>query len=98
MNCHNTKNKNHSKHKNGLNNHLLHMIICCGLPIAIIAMLPFIASLSPSVAGVLGKIAPFFCPLMMLSMIPMMMRESKDQNCSPKGNEKELADIKKPVE
>ena len=78
MNCHED-----SKENSKLNplKHMLHMIICCGLPIIIIALLPFIAKLSPSAGNAIGKIAPFLCPLMMLLMVPMMMRSTKKGSC-----------------
>ncbi|MDF2909047.1 MAG: uncharacterized protein K0R34_4368, partial [Herbinix sp.] len=57
--------------------HMLHMILCCGLPIVIIAMLPFIASVSPAMAGLLGVVAPFICPVMMGGMMIMMFRGNK---------------------
>ncbi|GKU27591.1 hypothetical protein CFOLD11_44180 [Clostridium folliculivorans] len=98
MSCHNTGNENKSNHKHGGNKHLLHMIICCGLPIVIIFMLPFIASLSPSIAGVLGKIAPFLCPIMMLAMMPMMMGHNKKKSCCSNDSDKEVVDIKKTIE
>ncbi|MDT8718650.1 hypothetical protein IAI10_18460 [Clostridium sp. 19966] len=98
MSCHNTGNENRSNHKHGFNKHLLHMVICCGLPIVILFMLPFIASLSPGFAEVLRKIAPFLCPLMMILMMPMMMRGNKKESCCSDDNEKEIVDIKKPIE
>jgi hypothetical protein len=69
-------NKEHSSLK-----HMLHMILCCGLPIIIILALPYIAGLSPAVAGVLGFIAPFICPIMMGGMLFMMLRGNKRSCC-----------------
>lgn len=78
MNCHN--NNNNDK-PNGVSfGHLLHLIICCGLPIMIIFSLPFIAKLSPAVASMLATIAPFICPIMMGGMIIMMFKRNKDTN------------------
>jgi len=59
---------NHSPMK-----HMLHMILCCGLPIVIIVLLPFISKFSPKASIFLGIIAPFICPLMIIGMIPMML-------------------------
>ncbi|GFZ33880.1 hypothetical protein CSC2_44060 [Clostridium zeae] len=95
MGCHNTGDENKSKHNHGFNKHMMHMIICCGLPIGIIFFLPFIASLSPSLAGVLGKIAPFLCPIMMFAMIPMMMGRKKQSCCSE--DKKEVTEIKESI-
>ena len=75
MNCHGDnkeKQRSHSPLK-----HMLHMLICCGLPIVIIGLLPFIARINPAAGGALGKIAPYLCPVMMLAMLPMMLGGSK---------------------
>ena len=69
-------NKEHSPLK-----HMLHMVLCCGLPIVIILALPLIAGISPAVAGVLGFIAPFICPVMMGGMLFMMLRSNKRSCC-----------------
>lgn len=57
--------------------HSLHMILCCGIPIVILLMLPFIARVSPWGAGILSLIAPFICPLMMGGMVFIMFRNTK---------------------
>jgi hypothetical protein len=69
-------NKGHNPMK-----HMLHMVLCCGLPIIILFSLPFIARFSPAVAGILGGIAPFICPIMMGSMVFMMFRGEKHSCC-----------------
>ncbi|MBH1939842.1 hypothetical protein I5677_02900 [Mobilitalea sibirica] len=56
---------------------MLHMIICCGLPILIILALPLIASINSGVAAILGVIAPFICPVMMGGMMFMMFKGNK---------------------
>lgn len=72
----NSNSKEHSPMK-----HMIHMILCCGLPIVIIALLPFIAGFSPAMAGLLGVIAPFICPVMMGGMMIMMFRSNKHSCC-----------------
>lgn len=52
--------------------HLLHMIICCGLPLLIILLLPFITGVSPAAATILAFIVPFIYPIMMGAMLFMM--------------------------
>ncbi|MDF2907320.1 MAG: uncharacterized protein K0R34_2641 [Herbinix sp.] len=74
--------KNQSEKEHSPMKHMLHMILCCGLPIVIIAMLPFIASFSPAMAGLLGVIAPFICPVMMGGMMIMMFRGNKKSCCA----------------
>lgn len=75
------ENKKHSPLR-----HMVHMVLCCGLPILIIMMLPFVAGFSPAVATVLGFIAPFICPLMMGGMVFMMFKSQKKSNCCDKEN------------
>lgn len=83
MKCHgdNGGNQKHSMLK-----HMLHMILCCGLPIVIIGFLPFITKFSPGAAGLLAIIAPFICPLMMVGMMVMMMRGNKKGSCCDNKN------------
>lgn len=82
MNTDNTdgKGKNHGCHNKSHSpiKHMLHMVLCCGLPIVIILALPFIAKINPAVATILGFIAPFICPLMMGGMIFMMFKGNKN--------------------
>jgi hypothetical protein len=61
--------------------HMLHMVLCCGLPIVIILSLPLIARFNPAIAGILGVIAPFICPIMMGGMIFMMFGKKKKSCC-----------------
>jgi len=75
-NNHKLKQANHSPGK-----HMLHMVLCCGLPMIILSMLPYIARISPAASQVLGYIAPFICPVMMGLMIFMMFRCSKHSCC-----------------
>lgn len=77
------KNKKEECNNHGHNpmKHMLHMILCCGLPIVIILALPFIARVSPAIAGLLGIIAPFICPIMMGGMLFMMFGKKKASCC-----------------
>lgn len=71
--------------------HALHMLICCGLPLLIIGLLPIIAGYSPGVSLILGFIAPFICPLMMGGMMFMMFKgkrnKGKSSCCDSKNDE-----------
>ncbi|MBU3104513.1 hypothetical protein [Clostridium gasigenes] len=102
MNCHKDNKKNKSKHKHSPLKHMLHMVLCCGLPIVIIAFLPLIMRFSPSTGGVLARIVPFLCPVMMILMIPMMMGGNKNKSCCESKNNdhgnKEVAKFKQPIE
>ncbi|MBE6068021.1 MAG: hypothetical protein E7211_10070 [Clostridium lundense] len=83
MKCHgdNGGNQKHSMLK-----HVLHMILCCGLPIVIIGLLPIITKFSPGTASLLAVISPFICPLMMVGMMVMMMRGNKKGSCCENKN------------
>lgn len=50
--------------------HMMHMVLCCGLPLLILLVLI-------GYKGVLLNIVPFLCPIMMLIMVPMMLRGQK---------------------
>lgn len=69
--------KSCDNHKHSPMKHLLHMIICCGLPLLIILLLPLITGVSPTAATILAFIAPFICPIMMGAMVFMMLRGHK---------------------
>jgi len=82
MNDHVNDEKNENKGKHSSMKHILMMILCCGLPILLIAVLPFLKIGSTSFKVTLLSIIPFLCPLMMLFMIPMMLKGSKkDKSC-----------------
>jgi hypothetical protein len=73
--------KNYGDNKHSLLKHMLHMVICCGLPIVIVGFLPLIARLSPGAGIVIGRIAPFLCPIMMVAIMVMMMGGNKKKGC-----------------
>jgi len=73
--------------------HMLHMVLCCGLPIAIILSLPFVAGISPGIAGILGVIAPFICPIMMGGMMLMMFSKKKSSCCDETKTETNSSEI-----
>lgn len=72
-------------HKHSSLKHMRHMLLCCGLPIVIVGLVPFIVRINPTAGGILGRIAPFLCPIMMLAMLPMMLgghkKDGKKASC-----------------
>lgn len=82
MKCHgnNSDDNGHGKSHKGHLSHLLMMALCCGAPIMIILLVPFLIKNGASgIAKPLTVIAPFLCPLMMVFMIPMMLKGGKDK-------------------
>lgn len=71
MNCHDNKNSNNKSHNPV--KHLFHMIICCGVPILIVAVLPFF-NLNSGLRATIASITQFICPIMMIFMVPMMLK------------------------
>lgn len=82
----NFKSKIKGKKEHSPIRHMLHMVLCCGLPVIILIFLPFIAGVSPALAGLLGMIAPFICPIMMGLMMFMMFRGGEKHSCCDKSN------------
>jgi hypothetical protein len=81
MKCHGENKGNKGKHKHNPMKHMLHMLLCCGLPMIIVALLPLITKLSPGTAGFIGKVIPFLCPIMMVGMMFSMVGGSKEKSC-----------------
>lgn len=88
MNCHGDNKEKKDAHKHSAWKHMIHMAICCGLPIVVIAALPLIAKISPRASGILVWIAPFLCPIMMITMLPMMFGHNKKDDCHENSNVK----------
>lgn len=85
MNCHGN-NKNGENKKHNPIKHMIMMVLCCGLPLLIVSVLPFI-SIGEGFKTVISGIAPFMCPIMMIFMIPMMVRGMKNGDCCSKNKE-----------
>ena len=93
MSCHGNNKESKGTHNHSPIKHLLHMILCCGLPILIFAALPFISRISPGSSRMLAVIAPFICPIMMIGMIPLILGGGKNRRsgcCENKGNNDSL--------
>lgn len=102
MSCHGNNKENKGTHNHSPIKHMLHMILCCGLPILIFAALPFISRVSPGASRILAFIAPFICPIMMIGMIPMMLgggNNKKSSCCENKeSNSSAQLELNKPAE
>ncbi|OPJ55733.1 hypothetical protein [Clostridium oryzae] len=82
MNCHKD-----GKNKPKYLGHMLHMVLCCGLPIVIVGIIPVVSAFSLSASKILAGIVPFICPLMMLSMIGMMFLGGRKRSCCSKNED-----------
>lgn len=87
MKCHGDNKNNQGNHKHSPLKHMLHMILCCGLPIVILALLPLISKFSVSTGSVIARIVPFICPIMMIGMMFMMRGGNKNSSCCDKTND-----------
>lgn len=78
MNCHGSKNDNQSDQEkpHSALKHMLHMILCCAIPILLVAALPFL-KLNGILNTAILSISPLICPIMMGFMIFMMVKGSK---------------------
>ena len=86
-NVNNEKKENKGGHSSM--KHILMMVLCCGLPILLIAVLPFLIG-NTAFRITLASIIPFLCPILMLFMIPMMLKGSKEgKSCHNNNNNKE---------
>jgi len=83
MKCHGNNNSNEKKHSPI--KHILMMVLCCGLPILIVGVLPFL-NIGGGFKAVIASITPFICPIMMLFMIPMMFKDMKKGDCCSNKN------------
>lgn len=98
MNCHGNNKENHKGHNHSPLKHMLHMILCCGLPIVIVGFLPLISRISPNAGSFVTKIVPFLCPIMMIGMIPMMFGGNKKSSCCENKDETKALELNKTVE
>ncbi|MEY8000515.1 hypothetical protein AB8U03_09970 [Clostridium sp. Mt-5] len=75
--------------------HMLMMVLCCAIPIILVASLPFLG-LAPRFKIMLAAAAPFICPIMMLLMvIVMFMHSKKNKCCNDMEENKENTNVKK---
>jgi uncharacterized membrane protein YkvI len=55
------------------------MIICCGTPILIVAVLPFL-KINATFKATILSITPFICPIMIIFMLPMMLKSMRAEH------------------
>ncbi len=73
-------NHNHGNHEEGTHaekkswggKHILMMVACCGLPILLLALVPFLGSLNGRIGSFIQRYAFLLCPVMMIGMMLMM--------------------------
>ena len=90
MNEHENDGKKENKGAHCSMKHMLMMVLCCGLPILLIIALPFLKIGSTGFRVTLASIIPFLFPVMMLFMIPMMLKGSKEGKSCHDNKEKQL--------
>jgi hypothetical protein len=90
MNDHENDEKKKNKGGHSSMKHMLIMALCCGLPILLIALLPFLKIGNTGFRVTLASIIPFLCPIMMLFMIPMMLKGSRDGKSCHDNKDKQL--------
>ncbi|HEX2985472.1 MAG TPA: hypothetical protein VHO71_01500 [Caproiciproducens sp.] len=72
-------NKNNNSHK-GHMSHMWMMVLCCGVPLLLIALVSLFGASFPVVRVALIPVLPFLCPILMAVMIPMMFM-GHNRNC-----------------
>lgn len=65
-------------HKGSHISHMLMMVLCCGLPVLLIALIPLIGRFIPGISNSVYLIPLLLCPLMMIPMMIGGMREKKE--------------------
>ncbi len=88
----NEEKKESVKKKGIFNKHMLMMIICCGLPIIIIAV---ISILNISTSGIVNQFIWLLCPLLMIPMMFFMFRKDKKGKSCCNGNDESIENERK---
>jgi uncharacterized membrane protein YkvI len=71
------------------------MALCCGAPLILLLLVPLLGTGIPGLKGILTRLVPFICPVMMIIMIPMMFKGKKsnaDKNDNQQDNQIKLDD------
>lgn len=78
---------NHDHSQGGMGKHMLLMVICCAVPLLLVgAVSVFGLSLGP-LQGLVPYVAALMCPLMMIGMMWMMMRENQGDHSHHQPNQ-----------
>lgn len=88
-------NQKQDGHKHNPMKHMWMMALCCGLPLLLILAVPFLGVFGLRSKLTILSIIPFLCPVMMLFMIPMMMKSSKDGKSCCNENKREATLVEK---
>ena len=83
------ENQKQHVHKHNPMKHMWMMVLCCGLPLLLLLAVPFLGVFGLRSKLTILSVIPFLCPIMMLFMIPMMMKSSKDGKSCCDENKKE---------
>ncbi len=83
MNCHGGNRQGDQGDHKGHGKHMLLMVLCCALPIALLLLLPVFKVNIPALKNILPFAALLLCPLMHLAMIPMLLRKDKNKDNKP---------------
>ena len=90
MNDHESDEKKENTGSHGSTKHMLMMVLCCGLPILLIVALPFLKIGNSGFKVGLISVIPFLCPILMLFMIPMMLKGSKNGKSCHEDKKKQI--------
>lgn len=66
------------KHNHGMGKHMLLMAVCCLVPLALVAAVGVFGLSLGALQGLVPYVAALMCPLMMVGMMWMMMRNQGD--------------------
>jgi hypothetical protein len=80
MDCHPSPKTSKNTRQKGHLLHLILMVLCCGLPVVLLAALPIISQFSPAVGEFLRNYAWTLCPILMVPMLIMMAPREKDHD------------------
>jgi len=69
--------------------HMFMMVLCCGLPVLLLFLVPLIASANPALGAKLLPVIPFLCPVLMGGMMFFMFKKEKNTVIKENDNKNE---------